>query len=128
MLTLNRERTLVLVDDQPEFLRLARDLLARPTGLRVVGEASSGEEALRLMPRLESVPEAILLDVEMPGLDGFETARRLRAVAPGIRIILTSASDSRGYATAALAVDAACRRRRNLSDDAIPSWSDGHLA
>lgn len=119
MLTLNRERTLVLVDDQPEFLRLARDLLARPAGLRVVGEASSGEEALRLMPRLESVPEAVLLDVEMPGLDGFETARRLRAVAPGIRIILTSASDIRGYATAALGLGAAFLSKRNLSVEAI---------
>lgn len=112
-------RRLVLVDDQPEFLRLARSRLAQPPGLQVIGEATSGEAALELMPRLEPGPEAVLLDVEMPGLDGFETARRLRSVAPGVRIILTSASDSRAYSRAADQLGVAFLAKRSLSVESI---------
>jgi two-component system response regulator AlgR len=112
-------RTLVVVDDQPDFLDLARSRLARHPGLRVVGEATSGEAALQLMPQLEPSPEAVLVDVEMPGLDGFETARRLRDLAPGVRIILTSASDNRAYSRAASELGAAFLAKRSLSVEAI---------
>ena len=112
-------RTLVLVDDQPDFLDLTRARLARGPGLEVIGQATSGEAALELMPRLEPRPEAVLVDVEMPGLDGFETARRLRALAPGVRIILTSASDTRAYSRAASELGAAFLAKRSMSVEAI---------
>jgi DNA-binding NarL/FixJ family response regulator len=115
----SRPRTLVLVDDQPEFLQLARTRLTRGDSLQVVAEASSGQAVLDLYPSLDPPPEAILLDVEMPGLDGFETARRLRSVAPHARIILTSASESRGYQAAALGLGASFLPKRDLSVDAI---------
>jgi two-component system response regulator AlgR len=112
-------RTLVLVDDQPEFLELARSRLSRNPGLQVVAEATSGQAALELLPSLETQPAAILLDVEMPGLDGFETAKRVKALAPAIRIILTSASESRGYSAAAVGLGASFLPKRDLSVDAI---------
>jgi len=112
-------RTLVLVDDQPEFLELARARLSRDPALRVVAEATSGQAALDLLPSLENPPAAILLDVEMPGLDGFETAKRLKALAPAIRIILTSASESRGYSAAAVGLGASFLSKRDLSVEAV---------
>jgi DNA-binding NarL/FixJ family response regulator len=112
-------RTLVLVDDQPEFLQLARGRLTRGATLEVVGEATSGEAVLALLSELEPGPEAVLLDVEMPGLDGFETARRLRKLAPNVRIILTSASNNNGYSIAATNIGAAYLPKRNLSPEAI---------
>lgn len=112
-------RRIVLVDDQSEFLTFLRGRLTRSSSLDVVGEATSGEAALALVPGLRPEPDAVLLDVEMPGLDGFETARRMRAVAPGVRIILTSASDSSHYVRAAVGVGAAFVPKRGLSVETI---------
>src|SRR4051794_19578128 len=114
-----RRRRLVVVDDQVEFLDLMRTRLVRDPSLEVVGEAASGEAALALVSSLTPTPDGILVDVEMPGIDGFETARRLRAVAPSLRVILTSASDSPQYGAAALRVGAQFLPKRNLSANAI---------
>jgi CheY-like chemotaxis protein len=56
-----------------------------------------------------------LLDIEMPGLDGFETARRLRALEPNARIILIGASDNSRYRAAAVSIGAVFLAKRNLS-------------
>jgi CheY-like chemotaxis protein len=111
--------TVVLVDDQAEFLEIARGRLTRGAALEVVGEATSGQDALELVEQLSPGPDVVLLDVEMPGLDGFETARRLRTLAPRVRVILTSASNSAQYGTAALGVGAVFLPKRDLSAQAI---------
>ena len=68
------------VDDQAVFRGIAREVIDATPGFESVGEAASGEEALAAVARL--APEMVLLDVRMPGLDGIEVARRLRADAP----------------------------------------------
>ena len=65
---------ILLVDDQPANL-LALDVVLEELGHRLV-DAASGEEALRLLEDTEFA--VVLLDVLMPGLDGFETAKRIR--------------------------------------------------
>jgi DNA-binding NarL/FixJ family response regulator len=112
-------RTLVLVDDQPEFLSLARRRLSRQPGLAVIGEALGGAALLDLLPRLEPPPDAVLLDVEMPDLDGLETARRVRTLAPRVRIILISAFEERRYEALADALGASFLPKRLLTTDAI---------
>jgi DNA-binding NarL/FixJ family response regulator len=114
-----RPRRLVVVDDQPDFLELMRTRLTRDRSLEVVGEAASGEAALELVSSLAPAPDGILVDIEMPGIDGFETARRLRALAPSLRVILTSASDSPRYGAAAVRVGAQFLAKRNLSANAV---------
>ena len=111
--------TVVLVDDQVEFLLLARGLLGRGAALEIVGHATSGEAALELIGQLTPHPDIALIDVEMPGLDGFETARRLRVLAPTVRIILSSASNSARYAAAAVGVGAVFLPKRSLSARAV---------
>ena len=108
-----------MVDDQPDFLQLMRTRLTRDQTIEVIGEAASGEAALELLESLAQPPDAILLDVEMPGLDGFQTARRLRTLRPTVRIILTSASDTPRYAAAAVRVGAVFLPKRNLSAHAV---------
>jgi adenylate cyclase len=68
------DATVLVVDDLPQNVRLLDAVLA-PRGFTVVG-ASSGEEALASVD--EQVPDIVLLDIVMPGLDGYEVCRRLR--------------------------------------------------
>ena len=79
------------VDDQVVFRRVARDVVEATAGFETVGEAASGEEALLLASELH--PDLVLVDVRMPGIDGMETSRRLKAAHPEAVIVLVSADD-----------------------------------
>jgi len=79
----------ITVDDQTVFLEVARDVIDVTAGFEHLGEASCGEEALELADAVD--PDLVVLDVRMPGLGGFETARRLSASHPTATIVLISA-------------------------------------
>ena len=79
----------VLVDDEPDIVYLARTLFERDGRFDVVGEASDGEQAIRLAQRLQ--PEALLLDILMPGMDGWEALPLIRRVAPDTAVVVVSA-------------------------------------
>jgi CheY-like chemotaxis protein len=79
----------VLVDDEPDIVYLARTLFERDGRFDVVGEASDGQEAVRLAQRLQ--PEAVLLDILMPGMDGWEALPLIRRVAPDTAVVVVSA-------------------------------------
>lgn len=80
-------RTILIVDDHEPFRRAACELLTAE-GYRVVGEAADGESAVAEAARL--APAIVLLDVQLPDMDGFEVARRLRATGhAGITIFVS---------------------------------------
>jgi adenylate cyclase len=72
---MSKQVTVLAVDDQPPNLRLL-DAVFSPRGYRVI-TASSGEQALELLPSSEA--DLVLLDIVMPGLDGYEVCRRIRS-------------------------------------------------
>ena len=72
---MSEQVTVLAVDDQPPNLRLL-DAVFSPRGYRVI-MASSGEQALELLPSSEA--DLVLLDIVMPGLDGYEVCRRIRS-------------------------------------------------
>jgi pilus assembly protein CpaE len=76
---------LLIVDDFPQVREDLRTALTLTDGIVVVGEASNGQEAVDLAARLR--PDVVLLDLEMPVLDGYEAARQVRARCPGCRVV-----------------------------------------
>lgn len=81
-------QTVLIVDDDEE-MRHVLHLLCETEGLRVVGEASNGVEAIPLA--LSHQPDVVILDYRLPRLDGEGAAEILRAVIPGTKIVAFSA-------------------------------------
>jgi DNA-binding NarL/FixJ family response regulator len=80
-------RTVLIVDDHAGFRAGARALLTAD-GFHVVGEAADGEAALEAAHRLR--PEIVLLDIQLPGIDGFVVAERLAGEPDGPAVVLIS--------------------------------------
>jgi DNA-binding NarL/FixJ family response regulator len=86
--------TLLIVDDHAGFRSLARRLLTSD-GFEVVGEAADGHAAVAAARQLW--PDVVLLDVQLPDIDGFEVTRRLRQNSVGPAVVLTSSRDRNDY-------------------------------
>lgn len=95
---------LLLVDDSPDFLASATDFLCTRPQLQLVGPAASGAEALDLVARIPV--DLVLLDLNLRGLNGFETARRLKARPDAPKIIIVTLQDAPEYRHLALAAGA----------------------
>jgi DNA-binding NarL/FixJ family response regulator len=91
--------TVLTIDDQPRFRAVARQLVDSVPGLRTLAEAATGQEGLALARSLH--PDVVLLDVNLPDVDGIEVCRRLREERPAPMIILLSGDDEHEYTAAA---------------------------
>lgn len=81
--------SVLAVDDHPRFLEAARAVVEAAPGFSWAGGCSSGEDALAAAGRRR--PDLVLVDVHMPGMDGFELARELRLSHPETLVALISA-------------------------------------
>ena len=95
----------VIADDHPALRAGVRAVFEATGRIDVVAEAAGGGEALRLVRQLE--PNVVLLDVEMPDVDGVEVARRLRDAGSPARVLAFSAYDDKAYVAAMLQAGAA---------------------
>jgi DNA-binding NarL/FixJ family response regulator len=87
--------TVLIVDDHPSFRASARTLL-ESEGYDVVGEAEDGASAIRAVAELH--PDLVLLDIQLPDVDGFEVAERLKELEDRPAVVLTSSRDGKDYA------------------------------
>jgi len=88
----------IIVVDDHDLVRLGLvKLLSDVEGLRVVGEGSSGEEAIALAKKYE--PDVILMDVRMPGVDGIEATRKIVRLFSDIKVIAVTACDDDPFPT-----------------------------
>jgi two-component system chemotaxis response regulator CheY len=79
----------VLIVDDLTFIKMVLRDLVEKAGFRVVGEASDGEEALRMYA--DKRPDIVLLDITMPKMDGLTALKKLLALDPSARVIMCSA-------------------------------------
>lgn len=84
---------LLVVDDHPLFRQGVVHSLGAEPGLSVVGEAASGEEALKLAREL--LPDVVLLDISMPGWDGLVTAEKIATACPASAIVMLTVSEDK---------------------------------
>lgn len=91
---------ILLVDDHPLMRRGLRDLLEMEDDLQPVGEAGNGEEALLMAAELE--PDLVIMDLNMPGMDGLETLRKMREAGIDARILIFTVSDDQDHVLEAL--------------------------
>ncbi len=96
--------TLMLVDDHDVVRTGLRSFLETQPGMQVVGEARNGEEAVQRV--LDKRPQVILMDISMPGMDGLEATRRIKAICPEALILTLTVHEDKQYFMEMLAAGA----------------------
>ena len=110
--------SVLAVDDHQAFRDALQELVAAAPGFALVGNASSGEGALRECTRLS--PELVLMDVGMPGIGGIAAARAILRINPGVAILLLSVDDPAAYLDGEQLGDGvASLPKQNLSPDEL---------
>ncbi|WP_231979166.1 response regulator [Tessaracoccus coleopterorum] len=100
----------LVVDDHPLYREGLVGLLRLTPDLGVVGQAVDGPEAVRLAAEL--VPDVVVMDVNLPGIDGVEATRQIIAARPDARVLMLTMLDDATVADAVLAGARASSRRR----------------
>jgi DNA-binding NarL/FixJ family response regulator len=108
----------LLVDDQDIFVRSVRALLETSPEVEVVGEAWNGEVALELAA--EHAPDVVLMDIDMPVMDGVEATKRMTAEHPDVRVVVLSGLHEPERIDAALAAGAVgALAKGNIAEELI---------
>src|SRR5512140_1289319 len=105
----------LIVDDHPMVRRGLKSLLSSYSDIEIIGEAGDGVTALDKAVQL--APDIVLLDIQMPELDGVEVAQRLRRVAPKAKIIALTAFDNQEYVFNAIQAGVYAYLLKSTSDD-----------
>ena len=108
------EITVLLVDDHSLVRKGFRRLLEDDAGIRVTGEASSGEEAVKLA--VESRPQVIIMDMAMPGMDGVAATREILQRVPDTTVLILSMYSQENYVRNAFEAGAHGYLLKNASD------------
>lgn len=107
--------TILIADDHPLFRKGLRALLGTLSDLQIVGEATTGAEAVRLAEQLQ--PNLVLMDLQMPGGDGLTAIRRIAAAYPGIHILVVTMFEDDDSVFAAMRAGARGYVLKDMDDD-----------
>ena len=127
---MERSIRVLLADDHPVLREGMADLLKQRPNMDVVGQASTGQQAVELAHILK--PDVILMDIEMPMISGIEATRQIRALLPDVQVLILSGFDDEEYIRSALKVGASGFMLKTSSADqiakAIEQIYEGNLA
>jgi len=87
----NETISLLIADDHPLFRDGIRTMLLSVSDMELVGEAETGDEAVRLATQMQ--PDVVLMDIQMPGINGIEAARRIVHASPNIVVLMVTMFD-----------------------------------
>ncbi len=111
---------IMLVDDNQDFLAVSQEFLEAFEGLRVVGTATSGKEALDLLSRIS--PTLLIVDVSMPEMNGLELTQQVKKRWPRLPVIVLTLLDTPLHRQAAMQAGAdAFVTKASMDDDLIPA-------
>jgi DNA-binding NarL/FixJ family response regulator len=116
---MSEEIQIIIADDHPIFRRGLRGIIEGQADLNVVAEADNGETALSLIKEHE--PDVVVLDVDMPGKDGFETVKSIMQQDLGVGVIFLTMHNSESIFNAALDLGV---KGYVLKDSALPEITD----
>jgi two-component system response regulator NreC len=108
---------ILLVDDHPVLRTGLRTLLEQESDMKVVGEAADGHEAVALAKRLR--PDVIIMDISMPGLDGLEATRQIRALDLPVHVLILTVHAQERYLFPVLKAGAAGYLNKTAADSEL---------
>jgi len=111
--------TVLLVDDHAVLRKGMRDILEEQQRIKVVGEARDGQEAVDLA--LSLAPDIILMDINMPGVNGIVATRKIKGVLPGVQVIGFSMHEDEATAKLIRSAGAAAYLRKDVAPGELVS-------
>ncbi len=103
----------IIADDHVLFREGTRNLIEQEKDMEVIGEANDGSEAIKLVTELS--PHVVLMDIAMPGVNGIEATRQIKASQPSTAVLILTAYDNDQYIIALLEAGAAGYLLKNVS-------------
>ena len=109
--------SVMIVDDHPVFRQGLRIVLAAHEDLSIVGEAGDGREAVECVPRLR--PDVVVMDINMPVLNGLQATRRLKDLCPAVNVIMLTAYDDEEQVYHAIRAGASAYYAKDVSPEQL---------
>lgn len=118
----------VIVDDHPFFRQGVRGVLAREPDIEVVAESGDGQEALDLLSKIQ--PDVVLMDVNLPTMNGFQVTQKLKNHCPNINVIILTAYDDEEQVYHAIRIGASAYFAKDVEParllNTIRTVAEGH--